>query len=205
MSQINNPKLQTPNSKLPSGWRLVKLGEVCELILGQSPPGNTYTDKPEGLPFFQGKADFGEYFPTVRIWCDQPIKIAEEGDILISVRAPVGPVNMNNLKCCIGRGLAGIRCKDNMAINWFIFWYLHSIEKQIASLGSGSTFGAITRDDLVNLKIPLPPLGEQMRIATKIQDLIQEAERARTACENQLEAISALPQAILEKAFKGEL
>lgn len=203
MSQINDSKLLTPNSELPQGWRWAKLGDICELTMGQSPPGDTYTDKPEGLPFFQGKADFAEYFPTVRIWCTQPIKVAEDGDILISVRAPVGPVNMSNLKCCIGRGLTSIRCKDN-AINWFIFWYLHSIEKQIASLGSGSTFGAITRDDLVNLEIPLLPLGEQMRIAAKIQELMQEVERARTACEKQLEAAKALPAGYLREVFGSE-
>ena len=185
---------------LPEGWRWVRLREMCEVIMGQSPPGSTYIDRPEGLPFFQGKADFGDYFPKARIWCTQPIKIAEVGDILISVRAPVGPVNMNNLKCCIGRGLAAVRCKDN-AINWFIFWYLRSTEGQIASLGSGSTFGAISRDDLIDMQIPLPSIAEQRRIAEKVQ----EVERARDACEKQLEAINALPQAILRMAFRGEL
>jgi type I restriction enzyme S subunit len=203
-----NPSLEPLNPStlqpLREGWRWVKLGEICELIMGQSPPGNTYIDKAEGLPFFQGKADFGEYFPTVRIWCNQPIKIAQEGDILISVRAPVGPVNMNNFRCCIGRGLTGIRCKDNIAINWFIFWYLRSIEKQIASLGSGSTFGAITRIDLINLQIPLPPLEEQKRISKKIQELMQEVERARTACEKQLEAAKTLPAAHLREVFESE-
>lgn len=189
---------------LPEGWKWEKLGEICEVIMGQSPPGSTYIEKPEGLPFFQGKADFSDYFPKVRVWCSQPLKIAAEGDILISVRAPVGPVNMNNLKCCIGRGLAAIRCKDN-SLSWFIFWYLRSIESQLASLGSGSTFGAITRKDLINLKIPFPPLSEQKRIAEKIQELMQEADQARVACENQLEIINAIPQAILRKAFRGEL
>lgn len=188
---------------LPEGWRWVKLGEVCELIMGQSPPGSTYTEKPEGLPFFQGKADFGEHFPKARVWCVQPIKIAEKGDILISVRAPVGPINMNNLKCCIGRGLAAIRCKDD-AINWFIFWVLRSIESQIASLGSGSTFNAISRDDLINLKISLPPIEEQKRITAKIQELMQEVKRARTTCEKQLEAAKALPAAYLREVFESE-
>lgn len=196
-----NPSNVEPSKE---DWRWVKLGELCELIMGQSPPGNTYTDKPEGLPFFQGKADFGEYFPTVRVWCTQPIKIAEEGDILISVRAPVGPVNVNNLKCCIGRGLTAIRCKNN-AINSFIFWYLRSIEAQIASLGSGSTFGAITRDDLISLQIPLPPIiEEQKRIAAKLQELMQEVEHARTTCEKQLEAAKALPAAYLQEVFESE-
>ena len=195
-----NPSTLEP---LKEGWRWVKLGKVCELIMGQSPPGSTYTDKPEGLPFFQGKADFGEYFPTVRVWCTQPIKIAEEGDILISVRAPVGPVNMNNLKCCIGRGLVAIRCKDDV-INWSIFWYLRSIEAQISSLGSGSTFGAITRGDLISLQIPLPQIKEQKRIAAKLKELMQEVERARTACEKQLEAAKSLPAAYLREIFESE-
>jgi len=190
--------------EFPPGWRWVKLGDVCEIIMGQSPPGNTYTGKPDGLPFFQGKVDFREYSPKVRVWCTQPKKIAEEGDILISVRAPVGPVNMSNLKCCIGRGLAGIRCKDEIAINWYIFWYLQFIENQIASLGSGSTFGAITRSDLANLGIPLPPIKEQRRIAAKIQELMQEVERARNACEKQLEAAKAIPSAYLGEVFESE-
>ncbi len=193
------------NNDLPSGWRWVRLGEVCEVIMGQSPPGSTYIDKPEGLPFFQGKADFGDYYPSAKVWCIQPIKIkiAKDGDILISVRAPVGPVNMSNSKCCIGRGLAALRCKDEV-INWFIFWYLRSIEEQIASLGSGSTFGAITRKDLISLQITLPPIEEQKRIAAKLQELMEEVQRARTACEKQLEVAKALPAAYLREVFESE-
>jgi len=203
MSQKSLEKNTTEPYKLPNGWKWARLGEVCEIIMGQSPPGHTYTNTPGGLPFFQGKADFGEYFPKARIWCTQPIKVAVERDILISVRAPVGPVNMNNLMCCIGRGLAAIRCKDNTN-NWFIFWYLRSIEAQIALLGSGSTFGAITRNGLINFQIPLPPLEIQRRIAIKLQELMQEVERARTACEKQLEAVKALPSAYLREVFESE-
>lgn len=212
MYQIKKSELRTlspqflsgnPNSSLPEGWRWVRLGEVCEIIMGQSPPGDTYTEKQEGLPFFQGKADFGEYYPTVRIWCVQPIKIAEEGDILISVRAPVGPVNMNNLRCCIGRGLTAIRCKSKI-INWFVFWYLRNIEKDITALGSGSTFGAITRNDLINLQIPLPPIEEQHRIASKLQELMQEISNLQSAIQNQQSAIDALPSAYLREVFESE-
>ena len=190
--------------ELPEGWRWAKLGDISDFVMGQSPPGSTYVDKPRGLPFFQGKADFTEYFPEPRIWCIQPIKIALEGDVLISVRAPVGPVNMNNTKCCIGRGLAAIRCRKN-SVNWYIFWFLRSKEKEISSLGSGSTFGAITRRDLIDLMIPLPALDEQRRIATKIQELMHEVERARAACEKQFGIINFLPQKILERAFRVKL
>ncbi len=189
--------------KLPEGWRWVRLGEVCEVIMGQSPPGHTYSETPIGVPFFQGKADFGDYFPTVRVWCNHPIKIAEEGDILISVRAPVGPVNMSNLKCCIGRGLAAIRCR-NISGNWYIFWYLRSLEPQMSLIGSGSTFNAITCEDLCKIPIPLPPLSVQRRIVAKIKEMMDEVERTRTACEKQLEAVKTLPSAYLRQVFESE-
>ncbi len=95
--------------KLPGGWRWVRLGQICEIIAGQSPPGETYRESPEGLPFFQGKADYGLRHPVARCWCVAPTKIALPGDILISVRAPVGPTNVADVECCIGRGLGAIR------------------------------------------------------------------------------------------------
>ena len=87
---------------LPSGWKRARLDEACEVILGQSPPGNTYNFDGEGLPFFQGKAEFGDYYPTAVKWCSAPTKIAEGEDVLISVRAPVGPTNLCPTKACIG-------------------------------------------------------------------------------------------------------
>jgi len=89
--------------------QIAKLQEVAEIIMGQSPPGDTYNETGDGLPFFQGKAEFGETCPTVKKWCNAPKKIAEAGDILMSVRAPVGPTNLASERCCIGRGLAAIR------------------------------------------------------------------------------------------------
>lgn len=188
---------------LPAGWKWVKLGEVCGIIMGQSPPSSSYNKINEGLPFFQGKADFDTYFPKVRIWCFQPIKVVEEGTILISVRAPVGPVNISNTKCCIGRGLAGIRMKEEKVFNWYIFWYLFSKEHEIASIGSGSTFSAIPKDDLANLIVPLPPLSEQKRIAEKLKILMGEIDEARVSCEKQLEAAKSLPSAYLREVFES--
>ncbi len=201
-TNINNSQNKNEPYELPSGWKWVRLGEVCEIIMGQSPPGFTYIDSPNGLPFFQGKADFGKYFPKERVWCTYPMKVAQKGDVLISVRAPVGPVNMNSFQCCIGRGLAAIRPKGKV-MNWFIFWYLRAIESQIASLASGSTFAAITRNDLTCLNIPFPPLPEQRRIAAKLQELMQDIESARNACEKQLEAARALPSAYLREVFES--
>ena len=97
------------NDELPEGWIIKKLDDACNIIMGQSPPGNTYNKDKSGLPFFQGKAEFGVRYPTVVKWCSKPKKVAYKNDVLISVRAPVGPTNIASSDCCIGRGLAVIR------------------------------------------------------------------------------------------------
>ena len=106
-------------------WPTKKLSEVCEIIMGQSPPSATYNDRSDGLPFYQGKKDFGEVYPKVTVWCNEPVKIVAKNDILISVRAPVGALNLANEKSCIGRGLAGIR--SDRKINFqFLYYFLQS-------------------------------------------------------------------------------
>jgi len=157
--------------------KMVKLGEVCEIIAGQSPPSTTYNNKAVGLPFYQGKADFGERNPIVRKWCSDPVKIAKNKDILISVRAPVGPTNIAVEKCCIGRGLSAIRCKNEIYMEYLLH-FLRWFESRLESQGKGATFKAITQKDLKSIQIPLPPLAEQKRIA-EILDLADEARRKR--------------------------
>lgn len=185
---------------LPSGWRWVLLGEVCEIIAGQSPPGSTYRASPEGLPFFQGKADFGKTNPVACVWCVEPTKIARPGDILISVRAPVGPTNVADFECCIGRGLAAIRCGKNSDRD-FILNALRHFEATLVKKGSGSTFEAINRDDLESFEIPLPPLPEQQRIAGVLREQMAMVEKARAAAQARLEAVKALPAAFLRQVF----
>jgi type I restriction enzyme S subunit len=185
-------------------WRWVRLGEVCEIIAGQSPPGSTYRTTPDGLPFFQGKADFGKTSPIARVWCVEPTKIAQPGDILISVRAPVGPTNVADVECCIGRGLAAIRCGEN-ADRDFILNTLRHFEATLVKKGSGSTFEAINRDALDSFQIPLPPLSEQRRIAGVLREQMAAVEKARAAAEEELNTINALPAALLRRAFNGEI
>ena len=149
------------------------LRDVAEVIMGQSPPSITYNANANGLPFFQGKADFGDRYPRIRIYCSEPTKIAERGDILISVRAPVGPTNIAPSRCCIGRGLAAVR--GQKVEPTFLLHFLRYQQPQLAARGKGSTFEAINRDDLENLRVPLPSLDEQMRIAA----LLEKADRLR--------------------------
>lgn len=203
-----SPTTKTPRTntgtELPDGWHWVRLGEVCKIIAGQSPPGSTYRTIPEGLPFFQGKVDFGLLNPVPRVWCVEPNKIALPGDILISVRAPVGPTNVADVKCCIGRGLAAIRCGGDSDRD-FILSALRRFESKLIEKGSGSTFEAISRDDLEQLSIPLPPLDEQKRIAGVLREQMAAVEKARAAAEEELQAINALPAALLRRAFNGEI
>jgi len=144
---------------------MVNLSCIARVIAGQSPPSTTYNEEGEGLPFYQGKTDFGADFPTPRKWCSKPKKTAEPGDILISVRAPVGPTNLANEQCCIGRGLGAIRCDLALTDTAYILHYLKYFEPRLAAQGNGSTFSAIKREDLEKVEIPLPPLPEQKRIA----------------------------------------
>ena len=132
----------TESNNIPKHWQVKKLGEVCQIIMGQSPPSDTYNFEKLGLPFFQGKTEFTELYPVVRKWCSKPNKISEPDDILISVRAPVGPTNISNVQCCIGRGLAAIRYANNYK---FVFYYLRSVEKRLEKLATGTTFSAISR------------------------------------------------------------
>ena len=154
--------------------KAIALPEVAKIVMGQSPPSSSYNTKGEGLPFFQGKADFGELYPTVRVFCTEPNKVAEAEDILISVRAPVGPTNISPTKCCIGRGLAAIRCSQAVELKYLLY-FLRFHEPDLVRMGSGSTFDAISRDDLENIRVPLLPLPEQQRIAA----ILAKADRLR--------------------------
>lgn len=155
-----------------SKWPMANLPDVAEIIMGQSPPGDTYNATGAGLPFFQGKTEFGEVSPTARKWCTDPKRTAEAGDILMSVRAPVGPTNLANIRCCIGRGLAAIRAKSEVLDPGYLRFALRQAEPKLASMGQGSTFAAIGRAELASTSFLLPPLPEQRRIV----DLLSRAE-----------------------------
>ena len=189
---------------LPKGWNLAKVGDnkYTKLILGQSPESEYYNKEGTGLPFFQGKSDFGRINPTPTVWCSKPKKIAEANDILLCVRAPVGPTNIAKEKCCIGRGLAAIRCLDRLDYRYLI-WVLRKFENEIASEGQGSTFEAIGRDEIMKIEFPFPiDPKEQLRIANNLENKMSGIEKLKDVARNQLKAIEALPAAILREVFE---
>jgi type I restriction enzyme S subunit len=156
---------ETEIGKIPREWKTVKLSSIARIIMGQSPPSDTYNREGLGMPFLQGKMEFGRMYPSPTTYTTQPLKIAEPNDILISVRAPVGDVNIAPYKVCIGRGLAAIRFNLKTANHMFYFYYFQYIKKQLETLGKGSTFKAITKKDLEELLIPLPPIKEQEKVS----------------------------------------
>ena len=172
-----------------SKWPSHQLGELAVVVMGQSPPGDTYNAEGHGLPFFQGKAEFSEQHPRVVKWCDAPLRIAEPGDVLLSVRAPVGPTNVARERCCIGRGLAAIRPRRSGLSASFLTYYFKAYESQITQQGVGSTFGAIGRAVIESLSVPLPPLPEQDRIV-RILDEAEALRRLREEAEKRSQGLA---------------
>ena len=161
-------------------WEWTRIGSTAYIEMGQSPPSEHYNRTGQGIPFFQGKADFGKRYPTARYWCTEPKKYAAHGDILISVRAPVGPTNVASESCCIGRGLAALRSHNGIDRH-YLLRCLEAFEHELAALGFGTTFVAINKNQLTGFVIPLPPLAEQHRIVAKVDELTALCDRLEVA------------------------
>src|SRR5699024_8282435 len=151
-----------------------KLCEVCDINMGQSPDSNSYNTEQKGIPFFQGNADFGELYPYVRMWCNNPKKIVEQGTLLISVRAPIGALNFASEKSCIGRGLAGITTHSDMELK-YIYYCLKAKHGELNRKGTGSTFKAISKNVLGSIEIEYISLDAQRKciaILDKLNEVI---------------------------------
>ena len=149
----------------------VSLKEVCKINMGQSPNSDSYNEDGEGIPFFQGNADFGDRYPTTRKWCTAPTKIAKLEDILISVRAPIGAMNYAKEECCIGRGLAALTPDTDRVSPEFVFWLLKGKHDELNAKGTGSTFKAISRKVLEEVLVPDISIGDQIEISKKLEKI----------------------------------
>ena len=160
------------------------LGEVAEIIMGQSPESESYNEKGDGIPFYQGKSDFGEVYPTIRMYCNSPKKIAEADDILMSVRAPIGDVNIAQEECCIGRGLAAIRPNNKVHLK-YLFYLLDYYKERLDAQGTGSTFKAIGKDILNEFVIPIWETEIQ-------QDIVAKLNAIHNLIDNRKQVLSTL-------------
>lgn len=181
---------------MKQGWNILKLSDACTLTMGQSPISESYNTDGDGLPFFQGCSDFGKINPTIRTYCNAPTKIAEANDVLMSVRAPIGTLNIANVKCCIGRGLASFRATSRTT-NSYLYYFLKHSRTKLESLGTGSTFKAIGKDALSKFPIPVPPIEEQKAICSLLDKLNQVIE----AKKEQITELDKLAQSLFYSMF----
>lgn len=177
-----------------------KLQDCATIIAGQSPESKYYNTVGDGIPFFQGKADFGELYPSARVYCTNPTKIAQYNDILLSVRAPVGPTNLSPGKVCIGRGLAAIRPDSSLNLKYLLYYFRY-FESQLSSKGTGTTFKAITQKTIKNLDVPAPPMEEQVKIVARIDELFSELDKVVGTLKTTKEQLEVYRQAVLKDAF----
>ncbi|EAX8474833.1 restriction endonuclease subunit S [Salmonella enterica] len=153
--------------EIPAGWDVKTLSQIANITMGQSPAGESYNDEGNGALFFQGSTDFGWLFPVPRQYTTLPARMAKKGDILLSVRAPVGDMNIANADCCIGRGLAALNSKSGS--DGFLFYVMKYFKQVFERRNSeGTTFGSITKDDLHSLSVVYP----QSDLLKKYDDIV---------------------------------
>lgn len=172
--------------------------------MGQSPESQFYNNQGNGLPFFQGKSEFRERYPEIKKWCSQPTKIAKAGDIILSVRAPVGPTNITPAESCIGRGLAAIRGLPSIN-QLYLFYHFRHIESWLSEQGTGSTFSAISGQFVRQTTFNVAPNAEQTRIVTKLEELLSDLDAGVTELKAAQKKLTQYRQSLLKAAVEGRL
>ena len=185
---------------MPEDWKIGRLGEIAEIIMGQSPNGSSYNEEKSGCIFFQGRAEFGARFPRVRLYTTEPKRMAQTGDVIMSVRAPVGDFNVAMDNCCIGRGLCAIRSKQNCQS--FILYTIWASQDRLNIFnGEGTVFGSVNKDSLYNMPVTIPT----NEIMIKFENTYSVLDRL--IWNNSLEntRLAALRDTLLPKLMKGEI
>ena len=172
----------------------VSINAMVETVWGSSPDSSTYNEKGEGVPFYQGKTEFGNLYinPPVT-YCTAPVKMAKKNSILMSVRAPVGAVNIATQDCCIGRGLASITPKEGLSTTMFVYYALKYMEEEIERLGTGSTFKAINKDSYAKIQMPQTDLDNQNKFVT----VAEQADKSGFELRKSIEAIDAVIKSLI--------
>lgn len=184
-----------------SNFEQARLKFVAHIEMGQSIPSSDYTrDTEDAIPFLQGSAEFGDAYPTPEVYTYEPSKRAAEGDILFSVRAPVGELNIADQVYGIGRGLCAIRPKPEHLDLRYTWWMLHAVRRDLRALGRGSTYEAVSVSDVANTYVPVPPLDVQRDIASRIDDEVRRLDALVEAKRALLETLAAKRRALVARA-----
>ena len=189
------PAFRFPEFQGKDPWQEKQLSKVANVIAGQSPEGSAYNKEGIGVPFYQGKTNFGDiYLKKPTTWTTQTTKLAQEGNILMSVRAPVGALNISTGKICIGRGVASIQAKQN---KWYLYYFLKKNEKYIVGNG-GSIFDSINKSQIEAIKILIPPtIEEQHRIA----DCLSALDGTITAQKQTIKDLKNYKNGLMQQLF----
>ena len=195
--------------RIPKGWKVGRLADIADITMGQSPSGDSYNEEGDGKVFYQGRGEFSDRFPVRRLYTTEPKRMAKAGDVLLSVRAPVGDINVANEDCCIGRGLAAITAKKGYSS--FLLYTLKMNQAQFDQYnGAGTVFGCINKDALNDLKTLIPPENiipnyENIVHPLDEQYLLNSEENKRLATirDTLLPKLMSGDDAIFDKSFSG--
>lgn len=180
--------------EIPEEWRVGKLGDLFDITMGQSPAGESYNEIKEGVIFYQGRTDFGERFPSVRLYTTEPKRIAEAFDVLVSVRAPVGDLNQATEKCCLGRGVAGV----SSDLKSFCYYMMKNTQSEVQKFEAGGTvFGSINKSDFENIKVITPSQDVQKNFDL----LISSTDKKIFNNFFEIQTLSKLRDELLNKIF----
>ncbi len=203
----NNEIIEIPAEEapyaLPDGWRWVRLEQISEIIMGQSPSGDSTTDDPSFLPLIGGAADMGAVYPKISRYTKIPTKISKKDDLILCVRATLGRPIFSDGEYCLGRGVAAVR--SNLLVKEYLRYFFISFEQYFYDNATGSTFAQISSEILKKMPIPLPQLETQKRIVDRIESLFAKLDEAKEKAQTALDTFELRKSAILHKAFTGEL
>jgi type I restriction enzyme S subunit len=186
--------------EIPVAWRVGTLDEEFAVTMGQSPPGETYNETGEGLAFYQGRVDFGVRFPKRRVYCAAPTRIAEQGDTLVTVRAPVGDINMAAERCCIGRGVASVRHRRGPRS--YTYYTMLSLKDELERFeAEGTVFGSISKNDFHKLACVVPPSD----VVSTFECVVGPSDDKTEVLSQESDTLAALRDTLLPKLISGEL
>ena len=185
---------------IPEGWRVGTLSDLANVTMGQSPNGKSFNENGDGIVFYQGRTEFGVRYPSIRLYTTEPTRYAEPMSVLLSVRAPVGDINIATQRCCIGRGVASIKSKTDD--NAYMYCCLKELRPQLDQYnGEGTVFGSINRKELEGLALCIP----QYEIISKFNDIILGTDKQMLNLFQQTQNLATLRDTLLPKLMSGEL
>ncbi|HZK38974.1 MAG TPA: restriction endonuclease subunit S [Clostridia bacterium] len=192
--------MESELGRIPEGWRVGTLGDVANVTMGQSPNGSSYNENEDGTVFYQGRAEFGWRFPTRRLFTTEPKRMATKGDVLMSVRAPVGDLNVADEDCCIGRGLAAIQGKFGNTS--FALYTMFNLKSRLDVFnGEGTVFGSINKASLNTISTIIP----SKEILNKFEDVVKPLDNMILNNYKENCSLQVVRDSLLPKLMSGEI